>query len=1168
MHAMERKTMLAALAAFALAACARAEAHTYALAREGCSAAAAPTSISIGDTFDISFPDGSAFSLKVVSAPPAGIAGQSFIARDGRSNASAVVKPLADGVRIAIDDFENARNFSLRVKDGVATYSIHDNSDAPADVCATCNDAGAHAPLPQSQVTGGAPKKAQAAKLLLADAAAFPLAEQRSVVDILVAFDQGAKAKCASLGFDGMDDFADYAVNKMNTVLANSKLDHLFSYRLVGVAEIDGAWTQIDSALLNSLRIRNGSLAKLSQARETCGADTITLLIDRTNGTTSGIAYEYNMSSGFDGPLKFDSQNYACNVCDINTVYSRYTMSHETGHNMGCGHSNRQGSNSGPGRYSDSCGYHFTDANDVRRSTVMAYTYAGDDNFGYNPIPYFSTPDISPAEYGCALGVEGTNNNRRALTLTHADIAGLREHVVPYEWDVRFVDDGGNDIPDGAYFPSYHYVTMTNSVLNATIYYTYDGSTPTASSASCSPGTRFTMSGKRTITACAVTNGVALSVRTITFNQGLAWSGEAGQNGNGAWLHADASVRAWSKSSDYFINDDSVVFPDLAQNAAPTVSVHGTVAPSSAAFPAVQTVYTFNKGTADALIHLRGAAFAPHGDLTFNVPVWLDAVAFTSPANHTVAFNAPFGQSLTETSGHCTNMIGIGAAGTLAISPGAGKTQTFDFFNNVGWFYNTAQIRVGEGTVVFKGPVGNRGLFGSAKLDVAREGRVILDVGSAADDPLYTSVVSGEGTVVHRAVLPLHTSHWTNSAWRGTIAFEGLAADATTKDFQFENYGNANSKILLRNCAISYLMNNNATFPGTLVLDGDGALRFGDNGYSNNYNVFGALEGDGSISASSNHKQAYVFNVATNYTGSITIGGSSSGRRIVFGTANSLPSQAASITVQSGATASIGGGATWSAYHGIDVSGTLIVKGADATLACNASAALGLRLKDGATLRFDAADAQLVFARVPTFASGGVKVAFAGGVLPADGKRLLAWPEGSVPNGTFAFADAALASGWELVKTSAGLVVKPKNRYDVPGTGGYIAYDSALESWLDDENFWMYEELGWTWQEFMDETGANGYLNWQNYILGLSASDPLAKIKAKIGFDSQGNVVVSVADSIPRAPTVAGFSVECELLQTADLENWPSEGAAMNGKAIAIPVEHGNRFYKVTVKIR
>ena len=137
----------------------------------------------------------------------------------------------------------------------------------------------------------------------------------------------------------------------------------------------------------------------------------------------------------------------------------------------------------------------------------------------------------------------------------------------------------------------------------------------------------------------------------------------------------------------------------------------------------------------------------------------------------------------------------------------------------------------------------------------------------------------------------------------------------------------------------------------------------------------------------------------------------------------------------------------------------------------------------------------------------------------------------------------------------------------MPGTDSYIAYDSALESWLEDENFWMYED-DMTWQEFMEERGANGYLNWQNYILGLSASDPLAKVKAKIGFDSQGNIVVSIADSIPRAPTVAGFKIECKLLQTDNLKNWPSEGTTMNGKAISIPVEHSNRFYKVSVEIQ
>ena len=84
----------------------------------------------------------------------------------------------------------------------------------------------------------------------------------------------------------------------------------------------------------------------------------------------------------------------------------------------------------------------------------MAYTYSGDNDGYYNPVPYFSTPEISPSEYGCALGVEGVNNNRGTLLQTYDDIAGLREHMLPYDWDVRFVDDSGNDIADGSYFYS------------------------------------------------------------------------------------------------------------------------------------------------------------------------------------------------------------------------------------------------------------------------------------------------------------------------------------------------------------------------------------------------------------------------------------------------------------------------------------------------------------------------------------------------------------------------------------------------------------------------------------------------------------------------------------------------------------------------------------------
>ena len=155
---------------------------------------ATPTSISIGDVFDISFPDGVAFSLEVVSAPPGGIAGQSFIAKDARSDAAAVLKPLAGGgMRISIDDFSNARAFGIRIKNGHASFTMRDTSSAPADSCATCGEG---QPLPEpTPTTGATTQKASTAKLRLADAGTFPLAAQKSIVDILVAFDQGAKAK-------------------------------------------------------------------------------------------------------------------------------------------------------------------------------------------------------------------------------------------------------------------------------------------------------------------------------------------------------------------------------------------------------------------------------------------------------------------------------------------------------------------------------------------------------------------------------------------------------------------------------------------------------------------------------------------------------------------------------------------------------------------------------------------------------------------------------------------------------------------------------------------------------------------------------------------------------------------------------------------------------------
>ena len=315
-----------------------------------------PAALAVGDDFAVKLAGGAEFLLKIVAAPPAGIAGQSYIARDTKSQASAVVKPTKGGLRVTIDDFEHNKIYSVRVRNGVAEASMHDTSGGESDVCGTC---GGDLAAPSATTRTSRLKAAT-----LGAANAFPLAEQRAVVDVLVAFDQGAVSRSAALGYDTITNFAEYAVSKMNTVLEKSRLADKLSYRLVGVIEVDATYDVINDNLLNALRLRNaGALAPVGVAREKCGADTITLLIDRDRdkSATSGLGYEYLSNSW--SYATFDATGYTCNICDIKTVYDRYTMSHEQGHNMGCGHADARVASGaeidlGPQLYSYSAAYY------------------------------------------------------------------------------------------------------------------------------------------------------------------------------------------------------------------------------------------------------------------------------------------------------------------------------------------------------------------------------------------------------------------------------------------------------------------------------------------------------------------------------------------------------------------------------------------------------------------------------------------------------------------------------------------------------------------------------------------------------------------------------------------------------------------------------------------
>ena len=704
-----------------------------------------PVSVAVGDSFRLKLFDDVEMTLAIVAKPPAGIAGQSFIAKDDSGSASAIVKFSGNTARISIDDFMNRRQYTVRVKNGTATITERDNSQMEDGECGTC---GGDIEVPQPAVEETKTTSTKKSRTLLgASGNEFPLAEQKSVVDILVAFDKGAKEWAENgsnwdNGGDSIEEFADYAVNKMNTVLQNSQLDDQFCYRLVGVTEIDDSWTKIDSDLLSKVRTRDGKLARLGQLRDKCGADTITLLVNKTSGTTAGIGYGLSNVAAND-VAGFNSANCGVNICDIKAVYDRYTMSHEAGHNMGCGHSDKQGngspgSSAGPQSEPYSCGYHFYDANNVRRYTVMAYSYTSGqspDYTDYKPVPYFSSPDITPAEYGVPVGTEEKNNNRKVLTLTHESVSNWREHVLAYDWDVRFLDDNGKDIVDGSYFYTSCDVTLTSSIPDSEIYYTVDGSTngttPTKESDHGASGTKvnaYLVYGPKTITACVVTNGIALSVRSITLRDGITWRGD--ENGNGVWTSSDSYIRPWSGQCFY---GDSVVFPDLTDTSSATVTVWDAVSPASVSFQACETEYTFDKGTDSAQINISDAVFAPVGDVTFNVPVKLDAVAFTNIAGRVLTFNAPFGQTVDSTSGTFTGMVNIGPSGTLTVAPGSGKVQKIGTLNNDGWYASTSVFRVGAGKVIFDGVLNDKnkgaGVIGRTKLEVGNGGELVFNMG-------------------------------------------------------------------------------------------------------------------------------------------------------------------------------------------------------------------------------------------------------------------------------------------------------------------------------------------------------------------------------------------------------------------------------------------------------
>ena len=464
-----------------------------------------------GDKVTLLLFDGARVELLLEEAMPAPLsAGRVFTARvvGGPGGRTAVVIAGPEGITATVSGIPGGN--VLRIFPS-GTGLVVEERDPTVDSVDECSH-----PVPDLSAESAPEDGAGGAEPL----AATDQSDQ--LVDVLVAYETGALAWVQQNG--GMTNFAELAVQRMNAALANTDLDQLFRFRLVGVTAVADTQTDVSSAL-SAAQGGSGAWAALHTMRDAVGADTVTVLID--NGSaygTTGQGYSLTYTSASQAS-RFSEYPY--NACLVRSVAISDTMTHETGHNMGCGHSNTQTSGgAGPQSFSYSSGYHFVGTDGVRYHTIMAY-YTDGTYSDYKPIPFFSSPDFQYA--GVPVGTASDNDNTRVLRQTFAWAGAWRARKIPLSYDVFFSP------PGGATFAESIVVTMTPGKTGAEIRYTLDGSEPTLSSPVYTGP--ITLTATTTVRASVVTDGILGPVSSATYS--LSDLGAAIEAPQLAWSTSD-----------------------------------------------------------------------------------------------------------------------------------------------------------------------------------------------------------------------------------------------------------------------------------------------------------------------------------------------------------------------------------------------------------------------------------------------------------------------------------------------------------------------------------------------------------------------------------------------------------------------------------------------------
>ena len=277
-------------------------------------------------------------------------------------------------------------------------------------------------------------------------------ADERQVeIDVLVAYDLSAQMWLSSNGKGTPSEYAQRKVDEMNVCLSNSHIGE-FRFRLVGTVCIGedasqrrNYWGYVDmesilASLVNDagVVVARGEWAKITDARETLGADVVSMLVDA--GLYGNIGMGYSLEDGWGTNFSQEPSripafgDWAYSVCSIAVADEGQSMLHEIGHNMGCGHPDASCASPyamdlGPQLFPYSSGY-YTWIGEEGYYTIMGYNFGGlrvdksfDPSDRFTELPCFSSPLLT--YNGVPLGTDA-NDNRQTLLQTYAYVAQYR----------------------------------------------------------------------------------------------------------------------------------------------------------------------------------------------------------------------------------------------------------------------------------------------------------------------------------------------------------------------------------------------------------------------------------------------------------------------------------------------------------------------------------------------------------------------------------------------------------------------------------------------------------------------------------------------------------------------------------------------------------------------